>query len=160
MADTNHMRLTLLTASATVTALSITSCAPHQMTPAEAQTEIQQIYAHQDAGFAARNLNDLFYHVEGTARLTGTDGHTSSAGKAQTDMQGLVVHGSNTASTTHIANLVLNGKTATVSVTVHQTYTLINTVSNTEQGIPEPFESTVTSQDIWTLTDHGWWQTA
>ena len=159
-ADTKHMRATLLTATAIVTMLSTTSCAPHAMTSGEAQTEIQQAYAHQDAGFAAKNLNDMFYHVQGTAKLTGTDGHTRSAGKAQSDMQGIIVHGGSLTSQTRITKFSLDGKTATVMVAVHQTYTLVNTTSNTEQGITEPFDSTLTGQDTWTLTDDGWWQTA
>jgi hypothetical protein len=142
--------------------LALTSCGPRtveRITPAEAQAQIQAIYDRQDTGFAAKNVDDMFYHEYDNALVTDKNGAVNKAGDIKTTFGALFYHGSNLRSKQHITDATFTSKTATVRVSTRQTYTVINSNQNTRADTPESFADEYTSIDTWVLTNDGWWQT-
>jgi hypothetical protein len=139
-------------------AAALSSCGPRALTPAGAQAGIQAVYTHQDQGYAAKSIPDLFYHIPPDTPLVDITGSTIKAFKEEQTLNGLFYHGSNLQSTTKITSLTLTGNQATVVTSQRMTYNLTNSNYNSVQGIAEPFQEDFQCRDVWTYdADSGWW---
>jgi len=126
--------------------------------PAVAQSAIQKIYDHQDAGWASKDRDAIFYHVDLRGTQTDIHGTVSNVSELQNGgLDGMLFHGNKFHDTSKIVNIKVAGNTATVVTTFKHDYTMQNSTWNSEQGVIENFHEDGKVRDVWTRRFGEWW---